>query len=107
MVNAHILESSSALSLRTQDPGAELCCISLQQLFYNDEETTATPKRVITKHKTLAELKSFLREGFEVPANKSVTLTFKPAGEEQKQCFWDKFVQEQLSIAIAVHVDDV
>ena len=72
----------------------------------NDKTSSYTPKKVITKYKTEAELESFMREAFNVPANKSVKLAFKPAGEQRKQRFLKKYVADQLSIAVAVCIND-
>lgn len=74
-------------------------------MSYNDS-STCIPKEVITEYETEAELESFMREAFNVPANKSVKLAFKPAGEQRKQRFLKKYVAEQLSIAVAVCIDD-
>jgi hypothetical protein len=73
---------------------------------YNDKIYTYLPKKVITKYQTEAELESFRREAFNVPANKSVKLAFKPAGEQRKQRFLKNYAADQLSIAVAVCIDD-
>ncbi len=76
-------------------------------MSYNDKISTYIPKMVITKYKTKAELESFMKKAFDVPANKSVKLAFKPTGEQRKQRFLEDYVAEQLSIGVAVYIDDV
>ncbi|KAK9907392.1 hypothetical protein WJX75_002852 [Coccomyxa subellipsoidea] len=43
------------------------------QVSYNDKIYTYLPKKVITKYQTEAELESFRREAFNVPANNYTT----------------------------------
>ena len=76
-------------------------------MFYNDKNPTSVPKKVIIKYKTMAALESFMKEAFDVPANKSVKLAFKPTGEQEKQRFLEDYVADQLSIAVAVYIGDV
>ena len=105
-VKAHVLERGAALSLRMQDPGAEICCCSLTQLFYNDKESTCLPKDLISKCKGERQLEDLMKKAFDVPASKPVKLYFKPAGEQEKSFFVDDFIEEQLEMAVAVYMDD-
>ena len=73
-------------------------------MIYNDEES-AVPKKVFAKCKSEAQLERFMKEAFEVPSNKSVKLTFRTTGKQRKH-FVKDYVADQLSIAVAVHMDD-
>ena len=65
-------------------------------------------KKFMPKFKSTAELEAFLKEGFSVPASKPVALTFKTAADQlqYKKRFWSEMFKEQLSLAVAVLLDD-
>ena len=78
-----------------------------KQVVYNDKKTFYIPKNSFPDCKTEAQLETFLKmKVFHVPAKKPVKLTFKPAGELQKQEFVEYFIAAQLSMARAVYMDD-
>ena len=74
-------------------------------MFYNGE-MSIIPKKAVARCKSEAQLESFMKEGFEVPSTKSVKLTYKTTGDKQKQILFEEYVAFQLSIAIAVYMDD-
>ncbi|CAL8471192.1 g10734 [Coccomyxa elongata] len=75
-------------------------------MSYNDTNSTYIPKKVVANCKSEAQLESFMKIAFDMPAGRPVKLAFKPTGEQQKQRFLKEYVAEQLSIAVAVHIDD-
>ena len=83
----------------------------MKHAVYNDDyvadDITSMPKKIITNYKTMAELEAFLKDGFNVPADQPVKLTFKNAAGPQKNSFWSNIFKEQLSLAVAFHLDDV
>lgn len=74
----------------------------LKQMSYNDNNSTYIPKKVVAGCKNEAQLESFMKEAFDV----QVSEAFKPTGEQRKQQFLTEYVAQQLSIAVAVYIDD-
>ena len=74
-------------------------------MFYNGK-ASIIPKNSVARCKSEAQLESFMKEIFEVPSTKSVKLTFRTTSNKQKHIFFEDYFVEQLSMAIAVYMDD-